>query len=209
MGLVLAVVVHPADVQDRDGARLALMRLVGRFPRLERIWADGAYAGKLVLWAKNVGGLTLELVRRPAYQNTFEVIPRRWVVERTFAWLGRYRRLSKDYEELPQTTEAWIYAAMTGLMLRRLAHSNAFWTPSNCSMSMSVHGRIDIDDQRAVEGTGVERRDRRGGHSAADGRADGSERAPCVATAGSVQRGGSRCYGSREQGQEAVDDHVS
>ena len=126
MGLVLAVVVHTADVQDRDGARLALVRLVGRFPRLERIWADGAYAGKLVLWARNVGGWTLELVRRPANQNTFEVIPRRWVVERTFAWLGRYRRLSKDYEELPQTPEAWVYAAMTGLMLRRLAHSNAF-----------------------------------------------------------------------------------
>ena len=125
MGLVLAVVVHTADVQDRDGARLALVRLVGRFPRLERIWADGAYAGKLVLWARNVGGWTLELVRRPANQNTFEVIPRRWVVERTFAWLGRYQRLSKDYEELPQTTEAWVYAAMTGLMLRRLAHSNA------------------------------------------------------------------------------------
>ena len=125
MGLVLAVVVHTADVQDRDGARLALVRLVGRFPRLERIWADGAYAGKLVLWARNVGGWTLELVRRPANQNTFEVIPRRWVAERTFAWLGRYRRLSKDYEELPQTTEAWVYAAMTGLMLRRLAHSNA------------------------------------------------------------------------------------
>ena len=114
----MAVVVHTADVQDRDGARLALVRLVGRFPRLERIWADGAYAGKLVLWARNVGGWTLELVRRPANQNTFEVIPRRWVVERTFAWLGRYRRLSKDYEELPQTPEAWVYAAMTGLMLR-------------------------------------------------------------------------------------------
>ncbi len=122
----MAVAVHSADIQDRDGARLALMRLVGRFPRLERIWADGAYAGKLVLWAKNVGDWTLELVRRPAHQNTFEVIPRRWVVERTFAWLGRYRRLSKDYEQLPQTTEAWIYAAMTGLMLRRLAHPNAF-----------------------------------------------------------------------------------
>ena len=122
----MAVVVHTADVQDRDGVRLALMRLVGRFPRLKRIWADGAYAGKLVLWARNVGGWTLELVRRPAYQNTFEVIPRRWVVERTFAWLGRYRRLSTGYEELPQTTAAWIYAVMTGLMLRRLAHSNAF-----------------------------------------------------------------------------------
>ena len=126
MGLMLAVAVHGADVQDRDGARVVLMRLVGRFPRLERIWADGAYAGKLALWAGNVGGWNLELVRRPPHRNTFEVIPRRWVVERTFAWLGRYRRLSKDYEELPQTTEAWIYAAMTGLMLRRLARSNAF-----------------------------------------------------------------------------------
>ena len=126
MGLVLAVAVHPANVQDRDVAKLTLMRLVGRFPRLERIWADGAYAGKLVLWAKNVGGWSLELVRRPSHRHTFEVLPRRWVVERTFAWLGRYRRLSKDYEELPETTEAWVYAAMTGLMLRRLAHSNAF-----------------------------------------------------------------------------------
>ena len=123
---MLAVAVHTAGVQDRDGARLALLRLAGKFPRLQRIWADGAYAGKLVSWAGNVGGWTLELVRRPAHRNTFEVIPRRWVVERTFAWLGRYRRLSKDYEELPQTTEAWIYAAMTGLMLRRLAQSNAF-----------------------------------------------------------------------------------
>ena len=126
MGLVLVVAVHAADVQDRDGARMALKRLVGRFPRLERIWADGAYAGKLVLWARNVGGWTLELVRRPAQRKTFEVIPRRWVVERTFAWLGRYRRLSKDYEELPQTTEAWIYAAMIGLMFRRLTQANAF-----------------------------------------------------------------------------------
>ena len=126
MGLVLAVSVHGADVQDRDGAKLVMTRLVDRFPRLERIWADGAYAGKLALWAENVGGWTLELVRRPPRRNTFEVLPRRWVVERTFAWLGRYRRLSKDYEELPQTTEAWIYAAMSGLMLRRLAHSNAF-----------------------------------------------------------------------------------
>ena len=126
MGLVLSVVVHAADVQDRDGAKLVLMRLVGRFPRLEKVWAEGAYAGRLVVWARNVGGWSLELVRRPSYRNTFEVLPRRWVVERTFAWLGRYRRLSKDYEELPETTEAWVYAAMTGLMLRRLALSNAF-----------------------------------------------------------------------------------
>ncbi len=125
-GLLLTVVVHPANIQDRDGARLAMMRLVGRFPRLKRVWADGAYAGKLVQWVRNVCGWDLELVRRPPGQHTFEILPRRWIVERTFAWLGKYRRLSKDYEELPQTTEAWVYAAMTGLMLRRLAHSNAF-----------------------------------------------------------------------------------
>ena len=126
MGLVLSVVEHPANVQDRDRAKLVLMRLVGRFPRLEKVWAEGAYAGRLVAWARNVGGWSLELVRRSSYRNTFEVLPRRWVVERTFAWLGRYRNLSKDYEELPETTEAWVYAAMTGLMLRRLALSNAF-----------------------------------------------------------------------------------
>jgi|TARA_B100001971_G_C18060290_1_gene467558 putative transposase len=120
-GLLLAVAVHPANIQDRDGAKLVLQRLLGRFPRLERIWADGAYAGKLVEWARHSGGWKLELVRRPAHQHTFQVLPRRWVVERTFAWLGRQRRLSKDYEALSKTTEAWIYTAMTGLMLRRLA----------------------------------------------------------------------------------------
>ena len=126
MGLLLAVAVHPADMQDRDGSKLALVQLVGRFPRLERIWADGAYAGKLVQWAKNVGGWSLEVVRRPSQQHSFEVLPRRWVVERTVAWLGRCRRLSKDYEELPETTEAWTYGAMTRLMLKRLARAPAF-----------------------------------------------------------------------------------
>ena len=125
-GLLLAVAVHPANVQDRDGAKLVLSRLVGRFSRLERIWADGAYAGKLVQWARDVGGWSLQLVRRPAQQHTFQVLPRRWVVERTFAWLGRCRRLSKDYEALPETTETWVYTAMTGLMLRRLARAPAF-----------------------------------------------------------------------------------
>ena len=125
-GLLLAVAVHPANVQDRDGAKLVLSRLVGRFPRLKRIWADGAYAGKLVQSARDTGGWSLELVRRPPQQHTFEVLPRRWVVERTFAWLGRQRRLSKDYEVLPETTETWVYTAMTGLMLRRLARAPAF-----------------------------------------------------------------------------------
>ena len=113
MGLVLGVAVHPADVQDRDGAKLVLERLQGRLPRLKLLWADGAYAGKLEEWARNVGDWRLELVRRQPGQHTFVVLPRRWVVERTFAWLGRCRRLSKDYEELPETTEAWIYSAMT------------------------------------------------------------------------------------------------
>ena len=78
LGLPLAVVVHPADIQDRDGARLVLTRLLGRFPRLQLIRADGAYGGKLVEWARTVGGWTLELVRRPAQQHTFQVLPRRW-----------------------------------------------------------------------------------------------------------------------------------
>lgn len=120
MGLLLAVVVHAANIQDRDGAKLVLQRLLGRFPRLERIWADGAYAGKLVRWARRIGGWRLEVVPRPPQQHTFQVLPRRWVVERTFAWLGRCRRLSKDFESLPETTEAWIHIAMIHLMLRRL-----------------------------------------------------------------------------------------
>ena len=126
LGLLLAVVVHPADIQDRDGARLALAQLLGRFPRLQLLWADGAYGGKLVEWAKTVGGWTLELVRRPARQHTFQVLPRRWVVERTFGWLNLQRRLSKDYEALCETTATWIYISMTGLMLRRLARLTPF-----------------------------------------------------------------------------------
>ena len=109
LGLLLAVVVHPADIQDRDGARLALRRLLGRYHRLQVIWADGAYGGKLVECARTVGGWNLELVRRPDQQRTFQVLPRRWVVERTFGWLNLQRRLSKDYEALCET-----------LMLRRL-----------------------------------------------------------------------------------------
>ena len=126
LGLLLAAVVHPADIQDRDGARLVLERLVGRYDRLQVIWADGAYGGKLVEWAKLVGGWSLELVRRPAGQHTFQVLPRRWVVEWTFGWFNLQRRLSKDYEALCETTETWLYIAMTGLILRRLAHRATF-----------------------------------------------------------------------------------
>ena len=124
--MLLAAVVHPAAIQDRDGARLVLQRLVGKHERLQVIWADGAYGGKLVEWARAVGGWSLELVRRPAQQRTFQVLPRRWVVERTFGWLNLQRRLSKDYESLCETTETWLYIAMTGLMLRRLARNSPF-----------------------------------------------------------------------------------
>lgn len=120
IGLLLAIVVHPANIQDRDGAKLVLNKLIGRFPRLKLIWADAGYAGQLVDWVQVLAGWLLEIVKRPKDSHGFEVLPRRWVVERTLAWLGRCRRLSKDYEALPETTEAWAYVAMIHLMLRRL-----------------------------------------------------------------------------------------
>ena len=101
----------------RDGARLVLAKLLGRFPRLQIIWA---YAGRLVAWAWATGGWLLSVVRRNPDSHQFEVLPRRWVVERTLAWLSRCRRLSKDYEELPETGEAWVHIAMVHLMLKRL-----------------------------------------------------------------------------------------
>jgi putative transposase len=124
IGLVLKVVVHAADIQDRDGAKLLLEAVKGLLPRLMLIWADGGYAGQLIGWVKEVCGWVLEIVKRNDDQAGFVVLPRRWVVERTLAWLGRYRRLSKDYEALPRTSEALIYAAMCNLMVRRLARKS-------------------------------------------------------------------------------------
>ncbi len=120
MGLLLAVAVHAANIQDRDGAKLVLTKLLGRFPRLRVIWADAAYAGQLVSWAWITGGWLLTIVRRNPDSHSFVVLPRRWVVERTLAWLGRCRRLSKDYEELTESSEAWVHIAMIHLMLKRL-----------------------------------------------------------------------------------------
>ena len=122
-GLLLAVVVHAANIQDRDGAKLVLSKLLTRFPRLQLIWADAAYAGRLVEWAWAAGGWVLSVVRRNPDSHRFEVLPRRWVVERTLAWLSRCRRLSKDFEELPETSEAWVHIAMVHLMLKRLKTS--------------------------------------------------------------------------------------
>ena len=121
MGLLLIALVHAANIQDRDGAKLLFEKAKQCFSRLRLIWADGGYSGKLVSWVLATCGWILEIVKRSDDIKGFQVLPRRWVVERTFAWLGRYRRLSKDYEELPQTSESMIYAAMVNLMARRLA----------------------------------------------------------------------------------------
>lgn len=123
MGLVIMVVVHAADIQDRAGAKLVLAKIMAGMPRLELIWADGGYTGKLIDWVKEKCGWLLEIIKRDADVAGFQVLPRRWVVERTFGWLGRYRRLSKDYEGLPETSECMVYAAMTRLMLRRLTRA--------------------------------------------------------------------------------------
>ena len=88
--MVLAAVVHSASIQDRDGAKLLFQKAKNRFPRLHLIWADGAYAGELVEWVKLTCGWLLEIVRRSDSSKGFHVLPRRWVVERTFGWLGRY-----------------------------------------------------------------------------------------------------------------------
>jgi putative transposase len=118
--MVVTAVVHSAGLQDRDGAKLVLKKMVNKFPRLKKILADGIYNGGIAEWAKELGGWILELVVRPEGPTKFEVLPWRWIVERTFAWLGRYRRLSKDYEGSEASSESWIYVAMTHLMLRRL-----------------------------------------------------------------------------------------
>lgn len=120
MGLVLAVVVHAANIQDRDGAKLVLAKLKGRFGRLKLIWADGGYAGQLIDWTRKLGRWVLEIVKRSDDMTGFVVLPKRWIVERTFGWFKRYRRLSKDYEVFPESSEAVIYLSMTHLMVRRL-----------------------------------------------------------------------------------------
>jgi putative transposase len=125
LGMVVAAAVHSAGIQDRDGAKLVLKKLSGRFPRLEKILADGIYNGEIADWAKKIGGWLLELVVRDpdeleGEKKRFKVLKWRWIVERTFAWLGRYRRMSKDYEGSEESSESWIYLAMIHLMLRRL-----------------------------------------------------------------------------------------
>ena len=115
-------VVHPANLQEQEGAQLVLERVRSKRPRLQLIWADAGYnVSWLIEWVTTVCGWVLEIVQRPEGAKGFVLLPRRWVVERTFGWLNRYRCLSKDYEYLPRNSEAVVYAAMIHLMVRRLA----------------------------------------------------------------------------------------
>jgi transposase len=119
-GLLLEVLITPASTQDRDAARPLLFNLTRARRRVRLAWADGGYAGKLLPWAAKWLKLTVEIVKRPDDLHTFQVLPRRWVVERTLAWITSYRRCARDYERLPAHHEAIIYWAMIILMTRRL-----------------------------------------------------------------------------------------
>ena len=123
LGLLLTVLVTAASVQDRDAAKPLLWNLRKAFPSVRLAWADGGYAGKLVTWAagKLKPKLKLEIVRRPDDLHTFQVLPRRWVVERTLSWITRHRRTVRDYERLPAHHETYVYWAMIIVMTRRLA----------------------------------------------------------------------------------------
>jgi putative transposase len=121
-GLLMAVVVTPASVQERDGAIQLFQRLTGACKMLRRIWVDGGYRGPVLAdWVAQHCRFVLQCVLRPADHKGFAVLPRRWVVERTFAWLNHHRRLSKDYEVLTHTSEAFVHIAMIRIMIRRLA----------------------------------------------------------------------------------------
>lgn len=135
LGLLLVVLVTAASVQDRDGGARVLDRLRFRMPSVAVIWADGGYAGRLVGYARQVLKVVVHIVRKPEGQRTFEVLPRRWVVERTLSWISRCRRLAHDYERLPEHSEAMVKWAMIGLMARRLAPAPGRrpWEPAKAS----------------------------------------------------------------------------
>jgi transposase len=120
LGLLLVVMVTAASLQDRPAAKLLLDRLRQTHHRIRLIWADGGYSGTLVEWAKTTWNITVDIVKKIAGQTTFVVLPRRWVVERSFSWITRARRNVRDYERLPEHSEAFINWSMITMMTRRL-----------------------------------------------------------------------------------------
>lgn len=131
LGLILVVMVTAANVQDRPGGKKVLTRLAEKFPTVALVWADGGYANSidnsLLAWAKHTLSIVLEIVKRSDDTKGFKILPRRWVVERTFGWLIRNRRLARDYERLTDNSEAMIKIAMIRLMATRLAGQSAQW----------------------------------------------------------------------------------
>jgi putative transposase len=127
LGLLIAVVVTSAHVQDYHGAKPVFEKVKGRCPRLKVVWADGIYEKEwLIAWVQTECGWELQVTKRSDKEKGFKVVAKRWVVERTFAWLGRYHRLSKDYEKLTETSEAMIQMAMIHIMLRRLEPTHQY-----------------------------------------------------------------------------------
>ena len=124
LGLLLHAIVHPADIQDRDGGMLVISTLFGMYPFLQKLFADGGYQGPVFqkALAKALPHLESEIVKRPDHAKGFEVLPQRWVVERTFAWLNRCRRLAKDFENLTHNAVAFLRLASIRLMLRKLCN---------------------------------------------------------------------------------------
>lgn len=120
-GRIIAAAVHEANIQDRDGAKLVIPKLNDKYPRMEHIWADGGYAGKLIEWVRENHGYRIEIVKRNDDTKGFKVLPRRWVVERTFGWFNRFRRLSKNFEFLLLVSENVMYISMIAILLNRVA----------------------------------------------------------------------------------------
>lgn len=120
LGLLLTVVVHEANLSDRVGAETVLATLHATYTKIAVVFADQGYTGKLIAHIKETLSITLTIIKRTEVRS-FHVLPRRWVVERTFGWFGFYRRLAKDYERYPTHSEAFVYLAMSTIMLKRLA----------------------------------------------------------------------------------------
>ncbi|MFE6702927.1 transposase [Streptomyces sp. NPDC057718] len=126
-GLPVMIMVTPADMTDRDAAREMLWRLRLTQPQIAQVWADPAYAGQLVNWARNLLNITLRTVSRPRNAKRFVVLPRRWKVERTIGWIMKARRNARDCERLPQHAEAHLTWSLITLMTRRLTRKRPQW----------------------------------------------------------------------------------